>query len=88
VPGVQRAHCLAPRAQPGREDEPSPGEIITACCPSELTDRQVRPERLALSAELKQSVEGYLNARRLIGTRLQVAPQYIWVSVEAKVRPA
>ncbi len=88
VPGVRRAHCLSPRAQPGSEGEPLPGEVLVAVLPySDEITGVVKPERLTLSAELKQSVEGYLNERRVIGTRLSVVqPQFIWISVEAKVR--
>jgi hypothetical protein len=49
----------------------------------------VAPDRITLSAELKQRVEKELNARRLLGTKLEVIPpQYFWVSVEAKLRIA
>ena len=42
---------------------------------------------LTLAAELKQSVERYLDERRLIGTKLEVrSPHFIWVSIEARIR--
>jgi predicted phage baseplate assembly protein len=88
VPGVERAHCVTPKAQPGREGEPAPGEVIVGVLPQvESRERHIKPEQLELSSELKLGVESYLNERRLLGTRLQVVqPQYIWVSIEAKVR--
>ena len=88
VPGVERAFCLTPKAQPTRDGDVRPGDVVVAVLPQiEGSTRQPPPERLSLSAELKQAVEGYLNERRLLGTRLQVVQaQYIWVSVEAKVR--
>jgi len=88
VPGVRRAFCLSPKSQPGRDGEPAPGEVLVAVLPTTDTVHGIiPPERLTLAAELKQAVEGYLNERRLIGTRLQVVqPQYVWVTIEAKVR--
>jgi predicted phage baseplate assembly protein len=88
VVGVDRAYCLAPGAQPGLPGEPKPGEVVLAVLPQvESSDGYVAPERLTLSAELKQAVEAHLNQRRLLGTRLDVrAPSFVWVSIEAKVR--
>jgi hypothetical protein len=51
------------------------------------TGGYIAPERLSLSAELKRSVENYLNERRLLGTSLEViAPKLFWVSINARVR--
>jgi predicted phage baseplate assembly protein len=88
VPGVDRAHCLAPGAQPGAAGLPKPGEVVVLVLPQ--VDRPhefIAPERLTLAAELKQAVESELNERRLVGTRLSVqAPHVVWVSIEASVR--
>jgi predicted phage baseplate assembly protein len=88
VPGVERAHCMAPLAQPGTPGQPRPGEVLVAVLPqAEATTGAIPPERLALSAELKQSVQAFLNERRLVTTRLEViAPDYVWVSIDATVR--
>ena len=90
VPGVDRARCLAPGAQPGAAGVPRPGEVIMAVLPQvDNAQGYIPPERLTLSADLKQAVEKYLDERRLIGTRLEVrSPQFIWVSIEAKIRLA
>jgi predicted phage baseplate assembly protein len=90
VPGVDRARCLAPGAQPGAAGVPRPGEVIMAVLPQvDNAQGYIPPERLTLSADLKQGVEKYLDERRLIGTRLEVrSPQFIWVSIEAKIRLA
>jgi predicted phage baseplate assembly protein len=88
VPGVERSRCLGPGAIPGAAGQPKPGEVILAVLP-QVDDAQgyIPPERLTLSAELKQSVEAYLDERRLIGTRLEVrSPHFVWVCIEAKVR--
>jgi len=88
VHGVDRARCLAPGAQPPAAGHPRPGEIQLAILP-QIDDSHgyISPDRLTLSAELKQSVESYLNERRLIGTRLDVQPaHFTWVSITAKIR--
>lgn len=88
VPSVERARCLTPGLQPGGAGHPRPGEVQLAVLPQVDDARgHIPPERLTLSAELKRAVEAHLNERRVIGTRLSVeAPQFIWVSIEAKVR--
>jgi hypothetical protein len=43
--------------------------------------------RLTFSAELRSAVLAYLDDRRPLGTVLEVrAPQYVWISVQAKLR--
>ena len=88
VPGVERARCLAPGGQPGLAGQPRPGEVMIVVLPQvDDASGYIAPERLTLSAELKQAVERYLDERRLIGTTLEVrGPQFIWVSIEAKIR--
>lgn len=89
VPGVERAHCMAPLSQPGAPGQPRPGEVVVAILPqTELpATGAIAAERIALSADLKQAVGSFLNERRLLTTRLEViAPQYIWVSIDATVR--
>jgi predicted phage baseplate assembly protein len=88
VPGVERARCLTPGAQPAAAGQPRPGEIVLAILP-QIDDSRgyISPERLTLSAELKQSIESYLNERRLIGTKLDVQPaHFTWVSISARIR--
>ncbi|MEO6527550.1 MAG: putative baseplate assembly protein [Gemmatimonadaceae bacterium] len=88
VTGVERAKCVAPWAQPGASGEPAPGRILLAVLP-QVDDPAgyIAPERLTLSAELKRSVEAFLNERRLLGTTLEVVPpKLMWVSINARVR--
>ncbi len=88
VPGVERACCLAPGAQPAAPGGPRPGEVHVAVLPQgdEVAGR-VHPDRLTLSADLLRAVQAYLDERRLLGTRLVVrAPALVWVSVTAAVR--
>lgn len=88
VPGVARARCLAPGAQPGERGDPRPGQVFVITLPQiDNPDGQITSEQLALSADLRESVLRHLEARRLLGTALDVRPpQYIWVSVLAELR--
>lgn len=90
VPGVARARCLAPGAQPGDRNDPKPGQVFVIVLPQ--TDNPaglLTPEQLTLSAELRSAALSYLEARRLLGTALEVRqPQYLWVSVQAELRVA
>jgi predicted phage baseplate assembly protein len=88
VPGVARACCLAPGAQPGVADEPRPGNVAVLVIPEvEQAEGEILPEALSLSAELRAAVAGFLGERSLVTTRLEVrAPQYIFVSVQARLR--
>jgi predicted phage baseplate assembly protein len=88
VKQVARAYCLAPGAQPGQSDAPAPGQVTLLVLPQiEQSEGQILPEELVLSAELRNLVQAYLSERSLIGSRLVVhAPQYIWISVQARLR--
>jgi predicted phage baseplate assembly protein len=98
VPGVARASCITPNAAleagetsfPGqiRTLDVQPGQVSVVILPrGEVTAGRVPPERLGLSAELRASVQNYLNERRMVGTVLEVrSPQYFWVSVSALLR--
>lgn len=88
VPGVARARCLAPGAQPGGPGEPKPGQVVVIVLPQVAhPEGRVTPDLLTLSAELRNEVLNELDHRRLLGTTLDVRqPQYAWVSVDAVVR--
>lgn len=88
VQGVARAACLAPGSQPGRSDEPAPGQVAVVVVPDTVgRNAPITPEALTLSAELRAAVMAHLDSRRLIGTELVVrAPVYIFVSVRATIR--
>ena len=87
VPGVLRAHCLGPGAQPGGPNDPKPGNVVvTILSEVDEPNGHIAPERLLLSTELSQATQAYLTERRLIGTQVTVqAPVFYWVSVEARV---
>ncbi|RAQ97525.1 putative baseplate assembly protein [Thermogemmatispora tikiterensis] len=88
VPGVARARCLAPGAQPGGRGDPRPGQVFVIVLPQvDDPEGKLAPEQLALSAELRSAVLSYLQPRRLLGTALEVhQPQYVSVSVQAELR--
>ena len=88
VPGVARARCVAPGAQPGDANAPKPGQILVVAVPTvDDPTGQIPGERLTLSAELRSAVLAQLESRRLVGTTVDVrGPQYFWVSVEATLQ--
>jgi predicted phage baseplate assembly protein len=91
VAGVARAHCLAPGAQPSADPaQPRPGEVVLLVLP-QVSDPEgrVTADQLALPDELRSAVLAYLDARRVLGVRLDVrAPRLSEVSVEVSLRPA
>jgi predicted phage baseplate assembly protein len=88
VGGVARVKSLTPGEQPGGPRDPKPGQVTLLVIPAltQPTGRIV-PDALTLPADLRAAVFAALNDKRLIGTTLEVrAPQYIWVSVQTKLR--
>lgn len=90
VPGVARAHCLAPGSQPGDPSDPRPGQVFVIVLPhSENVSGEVPPDQLVLSSELRSAVMNYLDQRRLLSTSLDVLqPQYFSITVGATLRVA
>ncbi len=88
VNGVARVKTLSPGEQPGRPGDPKPGQVTLLVIPSvQLMRGRIAPDALTLPADLRASVFAMLNDKRLIGTGLEVrSPQYIWVSVQTKLR--
>jgi len=88
IAGVARASCLTPGAQPPEPNDPRPGQIFVVVLPQvDSPNRQIPPEQLTLSAEIRGAVMSHLNERRLLGSTLEVQPpQYNWVSVQAILR--
>lgn len=90
VNGVSRTRCIGAGAQPGEAHAPRPGQVVVVVMPEgESVPGRIAPEQLALSAELRESVAGFLRERCLIGTQLEVrAPHYTWIAVRAQLRMA
>lgn len=82
---VARVRCIQPA---GREGDPSPGTVYLLCVPHvEALGQEINPDDLALPDELKQQILSYLDERRLLTVRLEIRePEYVVVSVEAKVK--
>lgn len=88
VPGVARAHCHAPGAQPGTAGEPKPGQVILSILPKiEPSEGAIDPSLLQAKEDTLHRVREKMDACRLIGTTLEVrGAQYVWITVQAKVR--
>ncbi len=92
--GVARACCIAPGVQPPAAGEPKPGSVMVVILPAadhSLIHHTGRlpAEWMTLSAETRSEVLQLLDARKPVGTHVEVrGPQLIWVSVEAKLRLA
>jgi predicted phage baseplate assembly protein len=88
VNGVARVKTLGPGEQPGRPGDPKPGQVMLLVIPAlQHPTGRIMPDALTLPADLRAAVFAALNDKRLIGTVLEVrAPQYIWVSVQTKLR--
>ena len=82
APGqVSRVYCLQPQNGVA-------GEVQVLVVPQiPQLQRFIAPESLALSVELREQIEGYLDERRLLSTRLRVMePNYTWVQTDVKIR--
>jgi predicted phage baseplate assembly protein len=88
VNGVARVKSLGAGEQPGKANDPKPGQVVLLVIPALIQPRgRVTPDALTLPADLRAAVFATLNDKRLIGTSLEVrSPQYIWVSVQTKLR--
>ncbi len=98
VEGVSRARCITPQhaalasahSYPGqiRALDVQPGQVSVVVLPRiEVSGGRIPPDQLTLSAELRASVQNFLDERRLVGTTLEVrSPHYFWVSVHGLLR--
>ncbi len=88
INGVARAKTLAPSEHPQRPGDPKPGQVMMLIIPEvQNPTGRISPDDLTLPADLRAAVFSTLNDKRLVGTQLEVrAPQYIWISVQAKLR--
>ncbi len=84
---VARVRCIQPA---GREGDPSPGTVYLLVVPHvETGGQEINPDDLKLPTELKKVILDYLDERRLLTVRLEIRePEYLVVSVEAKVKAA
>lgn len=84
---VARARCLAPAAL-GKDGPAKPGAVTVLLVPAARGQGEPIPkDRLDLPTQLRQTVKGFLDERRLLGVELSVgAPSYTWVAVAAVIR--
>lgn len=87
---VARVRCLFP-SEVGDEQGPPPGTVQLLILPRVTREEEhVPPEELEIPDYLRSGVMAYLDERRLLTTRLSVAPfplQWVEVEVKAKARP-
>ena len=84
---VARAKCISPGATTDGQSPP-PGVVRLLLVPvvSE-SDRLISSEELELPKRLREEVQSYLDERRLLATRLQIAsPEYVSVAVTVRIK--
>jgi predicted phage baseplate assembly protein len=84
---VARAKCLAAGTKVGDRTVPA-GTVLVLLVPRVLEgEKPVAAEQLELTRQIRDTVEAYLDERRLLATRLEVGPAiYQAVAVEAHVK--
>ena len=84
---VARAKCLSPGSTAERQSSP-PGMVRVLLVPMILESaRFLALEEFEVPRRVINQVQSYLDERRLLGTRFEIAsPEYTPVSVEARVR--
>ncbi|MDZ4722109.1 MAG: putative baseplate assembly protein [Roseiflexaceae bacterium] len=88
VPGVARACCVAPGAQPPGPNDPKPGQVFVHVLPqTDDVHGRIAAEMITLSADLRLAVLNYIDARRPLGIALDVQQiEQYWVSVSIRLR--
>lgn len=84
---VARAKCLVPKGA-GEKGTVSPGTVRLLIVPLIAAgDGMIPREQLLVPERLHREVTNYLDERRLLTTQLVVTePDYVWVTVEAKIK--
>jgi predicted phage baseplate assembly protein len=88
VPGVARACCVGPGAQPPSPNDPKPGQVFVHILPqTDDPHGRISVDKVTLSADLRGAVFNYLDARRPLGIGLDVQQiEQYWVSVSVRLR--
>jgi len=86
-PEVARAKCITP-GDGADEDRPPAGVVRLLLVPSVSDgDGYIAVEELELPRQVREKVNSFLDDRRLLATRLEIAsPEYIPVSVAVQIR--
>ncbi|MBA7468473.1 hypothetical protein ES707_03724 [subsurface metagenome] len=84
---IARAKCIVP-GTPIDGQSPPPGVVHLLLVPTvSEPDRLITSEELELPRHLREEVQAYLDERRLLATRLEIAPpEYVLVVVEARIK--
>ena len=85
---IGRVKCLQPR--PAEAGRIAPGQVYVLVIPRiPHPNRFLSPEQLQPKEEDIQSLDAYLEDRRLLTTRLDIrSPAYYWVAAQVKLRAA
>jgi predicted phage baseplate assembly protein len=86
-PKVARAKCLVPKGA-DEKGTVSPGTVRLLIVPLITAgDGMIPKEQLLLPEQLRREVTNHLDERRLLTTQLVVTePDYVWVTVDAKIK--
>ncbi len=84
---VARARCVSPGATSDTQNVP-PGVVRLLLVPAvSESDGLIPGEELELPRRLREEVQSYLDERRLLATRLEIAsPAYVPVAVAARIK--
>ncbi len=85
--GIARAKCISPGVQAGMQGPP-PGTVQLLLVPRVAESNGYIPlEQLEVPRYVQEDVRQYLDERRLLATRLEIAsPQYVYVVVSVTVK--
>jgi len=72
VPGIARARCLAPGAQPGEAGSIQPGQVFVIVLPEIESAERPDPTDMMLAENLRNTVLKYLAARSVLGIGIEV----------------
>lgn len=87
-PRIARARCITAGEDTGTRGSISPGMALVLLIPTVPdNDGRISAEDLVVPRQVSEDVREYLDERRLLGVRLEIAtPKYVPVAVSAHVR--
>ena len=86
VPGIARARCLAPGAQPGDTSSIQPGQVFIIVLPQVEAKERPNPAELVLTEHLRGELLKYLSARAVLGIGIEARiAEITCVSVSAEL---
>ena len=86
VPGIARARCLTPEAQPGGAGSIQAGQVFVIVLPEIESVQRPDPSEMLLTENLRNTVLKYLTARSVLGIGIEVRlAEITCVSVSAEL---